>query len=403
MSHRDMRWSNPLSLCIFLLFFLLHSVTYGQKTKTELEKQKRENLQKIAEAEKILAETEKEKKVTVGQLRALNQQISAREGLIRSLNQEVNLIDLEMDDLSVIVKALQNDIEVLKEEYAAMIYAAYKANHGFNKITFLFSASTFNQLFQRLKYLEQYADARKIQAQQIEEVSKELTTQRSQLEIKRREQKILLDQQIAENRKLLGLKTKQNSLVSSLSQREKELSKELDNRKKAVDELDNLIAEIVRKEIERSKSLSSAAQANEEQLSSVFESNKNKLDWPVSPGFISQKFGRHPHPVLKRVMEDNPGINIQTSPNVPVKSVFQGKVIQKVFVPGMNNAVIVQHGEYYTLYAKLKEVNVKIGQQIAANDVLGTVYTDNTGLSELHFEVWKQRIKLNPEQWLLIK
>ena len=99
--------------------------------------------------------------------------------------------------------------------------------------------------------------------------------------------------------------------------------------------LDNLIAEVVRKEIERSKSLSSAALANEEQLSNVFESNKNKLNWPVSPGFISQKFGRQPHPVLKGIVEDNPGVNIQTSPNVPVKSVFDGKVIQKVFVPGM--------------------------------------------------------------------
>ncbi len=398
-----MRWSSPYSVCAILIFFLFQTPVYGQKTKTELEKEKRENLQKIAEAEKILADTEKEKRATVGQLRALNQQISAREGLISSLNQEVSLIDVEMGDLGVIVRSLQRDLEILKEEYAAMIYSAYKTNHGFNKITFLFSASTFNQLFQRLKYLEQYGEARKNQAAQIEAVSKELTSQRNQLEVKRREQNVILSQQIAENKKLLGLKTKQNSLIANLSQREKELSKELAARKKAVDELDNLIAEVVRKEIERSKSLSSAAQANEEQLSNVFESNKNKLNWPVSPGFISQKFGRQPHPVLKGIVEDNPGVNIQTSPNVPVKSVFDGKVIQKVFVPGMNNAVIIQHGEYYTLYAKLKEVNVKIGQPIAANDVIGTVYTDNTGLSELHFEVWKQRIKLNPEQWLLIK
>ncbi len=395
-----MKWSNILRVNIFLVSLFLFSAAFCQQSKTQLEKQKRENLQKIAEAEKILAETEKEKNATVGQLRALNQQISAREGLISSLNQEVNLIDEEIQDLSVIVTALQNDIKRLKEEYAAMIYAAYKANQGYNKITFLFSAATFNQLFQRLKYLEQYADARKIQAQQIEEVSKELTEQKSQLEIKRTEQNLLLNQQIAENRKLLGLKTKQSSLVSVLSSKEKELSKELASRKKAVDDLDNLIAEIVQKEIERSKSLSSSAQANEEQLSGVFESNKSKLGWPVSPGFISQKFGRHPHPVLKGIMEDNPGVNIQTSPDVAVKSVFDGKVIQKVFVPGMNNAVIVQHGDYYTLYAKLKEVNVKIGQPIGTNDVIGTVYTDNAGLTELHFEVWKQRVKLNPEQWL---
>lgn len=397
-----MRWSNPCF--VFLLFFvLIQSAAFGQKTKTELEKEKRENLQKIAEAEKILAETEKEKRATVGQLRALNQQVSAREGLISSLNQEVSLIDSELDDLGLIVRALQRDIEILKKEYAAMVYSAYKSNQGFNKITFLFSAATFNQLFQRLKYLEQYSEARKVQTEQIMAVSEELLAQRSQLEVKRREQNLVLSQQIAENKKLLKLKTRQSSLVSRLSRREKELSKELADRKKAVDRLDNLIADIVKKEIERSKSLSSAALANEEQLSSIFESNKSRLNWPVNPGFVSQKFGRHPHPVLKGIMEDNPGINIQTSPNVPVKSVFDGKVIQKVFVPGMNNAVIIQHGEYYTLYAKLKEVNVNIGQPIGTNDVIGTVYTDNSGVSELHFEVWKQRNKLNPEQWLLIK
>ena len=378
-------------------------IALGQKTKSQLETEKRENLKKIAEAEKILADTEKERKVTVGQLRALNQQISAREDLISSLSEEVGLLDNEIDDLSIIVRALQSDVEKLKKEYAAMIYSSFKANQGYSKLTFLFSAATFNQLFQRLKYLEQYADARKIQAKQIEEVSKELLDQRNQLEIKRGEQKTLLSQQIAENRKLVNLKDKQSNLVSQLSKRERELKDELEDRKRAVKQLDDLIAEIVRKEIERSKSLSSAAIASGAELSGVFESNKNKLSWPVSPGFISQKFGKHPHPVLKGIVEDNPGINIQTSPNVPVKSVFDGKVIQKVYVPGMNNAVIIQHGEYYTLYAKLKEVNVKIGQTVGTNDVIGTVYTDSSGLSEVHFEVWKQRIKLNPEQWLSLK
>ena len=386
-----------------LCLLVIGCAAFGQKTKSQLETEKRENLKKIAEAEKILADTEKEKKVTVGQLRALNQQSSAREDLISSLSEEVGLLDNEIDDLSIIVRALQSDVEKLKKEYAAMIYSSFKANQGYSKLTFLFSAATFNQLFQRLKYLEQYADARKIQAKQIEEVSKELLDQRNQLEIKRGEQKTLLSQQIAENRKLVNLKDKQSRLVSQLSKRERELKDELENRKKAVKQLDDLIAEIVRKEIERSKSLSSAAIASGAELSGVFESNKNKLSWPVSPGFISQKFGKHPHPVLKGIVEDNPGINIQTSPNVPVKSVFDGKVIQKVYVPGMNNAVIIQHGEYYTLYAKLKEVNVKIGQTVGTNDVIGTVYTDSSGLSEVHFEVWKQRIKLNPEQWLSLK
>jgi len=388
-----------------LLFFgffvlLLASGVYAQKTKSQLEQEKRENLSKIAEAEKILSDTESEKKATLGQLRALNQQIEAREGLISALNQEVGLLNGEINDLSIVVNALQSDLKNLKQEYAAMIYSSYKANHGYSKLTFLFSARTFNQLYMRLKYLEQYADARKIQARQIEEVSRELDAQRNQVEIKRSEQKTLLNQQLAENRKLINLKTKQSGLVQELTKKEKELKKELADRKQAVDRLDNLIAEIVRKELERSKTLSSTAIANEDEISASFESNKNKLAWPVSSGFISSKFGKHPHPVMKGIMQDNPGVDIQTQKDESVKSVYDGKVIQIAYVPGMYNVVILQHGEYYTVYSRLKEVNVKKGTLVKRAQPLGAVHTDTNGVSEVHFEVWKNYAKLNPEQWL---
>ncbi|MEQ8580321.1 MAG: peptidoglycan DD-metalloendopeptidase family protein [Marinoscillum sp.] len=386
----------------FFGFFvwLLASGVYAQKTKSQLEQEKRENLSKIAEAEKILSDTESEKKATLGQLRALNQQIEAREGLISALNQEVGLLNGEINDLSIVVNALQSDLKNLKQEYAAMIYSSYKANHGYSKLTFLFSARTFNQLYMRLKYLEQYADARKIQARQIEEVSRELDAQRNQVEIKRSEQKTLLNQQLAENRKLINLKTKQSGLVQELTKKEKELKKELADRKQAVDRLDNLIAEIVRKELERSKTLSSTAIANEDEISASFESNKNKLAWPVSSGFISSKFGKHPHPVMKGIMQDNPGVDIQTQKDESVKSVYDGKVIQIAYVPGMYNVVILQHGEYYTVYSRLKEVNVKKGTLVKRAQPLGAVHTDTNGVSEVHFEVWKNYAKLNPEQWL---
>ena len=386
----------------FFGFFvwLLASGVYAQKTKSQLEQEKRENLSKIAEAEKILSDTESEKKATLGQLRALNQQIEAREGLISALNQEVGLLNGEINDLSIVVNALQSDLKNLKQEYASMIYSSYKANHGYSKLTFLFSARTFNQLYMRLKYLEQYADARKIQARQIEEVSRELDAQRNQVEIKRSEQKTLLNQQLAENRKLINLKTKQSGLVQELTKKEKELKKELADRKQAVDRLDNLIAEIVRKELERSKTLSSTAIANEDEISASFESNKNKLAWPVSSGFISSKFGKHPHPVMKGIMQDNPGVDIQTQKDESVKSVYDGKVIQIAYVPGMYNVVILQHGEYYTVYSRLKEVNVKKGTLVKREQPLGAVHTDTNGVSEVHFEVWKNYAKLNPEQWL---
>lgn len=372
----------------------------AQKTKTQLEQEKRDNLKRIAEAEKILNDTESEKKTTLGQLTAINQQIRAREGLISSLNEEIGLLDNEINDLSTVVNALQRDLQSLKKEYAQMIYSGYKASRGYGELMFLFSAKTFNQLYMRIKYLEQYSEARRIQAQQIEIVSNELAQQRSEVEVKRTEQRVLLNQQLAENKKLIRLKTRQSLVLQELTKKEKQLKTELAERKKAVDRLDNLIAEIVRAELERSKTLSSAAVANEEEVSASFESNKNKLIWPVSSGFVSSRFGKHPHPVMKGIIQDNPGVDIQTSRDAEVKSVYDGKVIQIAFVPGMNNVVIVQHGEYYTLYARLKSVSVKKGAVVKKEQTVGQVYTDKDGLSEVHFEVWKNYAKLNPEQWL---
>lgn len=379
---------------------LASSGLFGQKTKNQLEQEKRENLSKIAEAEKILNDTESEKKVTIGQLQALNQQISAREGLIKSLNEEVSLLNGEISDLSIIVNALQNDLKNLKSEYAEMIYNSYKANQGYSRLTFLFSAQTFNQLFMRLKYLEQYSEARQLQVKQIEKVTEELGQQKNQVEIKRAEQKTLLDQQLAENQKVNKLISRQNKLIQDLTKKEKDLKKELADRKKSVEKLDNLIAEIVRKEIERAKTLSSAATNNEESFSANFESNKGKLLWPVSSGFVASKFGKHPHPVMKGIIEDNPGVDIQTQKEELIKCVHDGKVVQIAYVPGMFNVVILQHGEYYTVYSRLKEVKVKKGNLVKRSDDIGVVHTDQDGVSEVHFEVWKNYTKLNPELWL---
>lgn len=358
------------------------------------------NLRKIAEAEKILSETESQKKATIGQLTAINQQISAREGLINSINEEISLLNSEIDDLSIVTNALQRDLKNLKEEYAKMIYTSYKVNHGFNILTFLFSASTFNQFYMRLKYLEQYSEARKTQAEQIEAVTKELGEQRIRVENKREEQKKLLTLQIKENEKLLGLKNRKSSLVAELNNKQQEIRNEMGERKKAVDRLDKLIADLIKKELEKSKNLSSATIASEEELSVLFEENKTKLNWPVSSGFISSKFGRHPHPVLKSIIVDNTGIDIQTNKDEQVKSVFDGEVKTRAFVPGMNNVVIIKHGNYYTVYSRLKEVVVERGDKIKADQVIGRVNTNAEGVSEVHFEVWKNTNKLDPEKWL---
>jgi len=380
---------------------IVSGVAFSQKSKTQLEREKLDNLKRIEEAQNILVQTEGQRKSTLGQLSAISRQIEAREMMIASLNEEIALLRSDIDELNQVVVSLEKDLKLLKEEYASMIYAASKTSHGLDRLTFLFSAQTFNQFMRRLSYLSQYAEARKTQAQQISRVSDALSAQKKEFEMKRAEQESLLASQIAENRQLLALKAKQNNVIKDLSSREKQLKNELAQRKQAIQKLDNLIAEIIKDELEKERVAKNPVAAAA--VSSNFEGSKAKLPWPVSSGFVSSRFGRHPHPVLKGVEVDNQGIDIQTNQDETVKAVFDGTVATVAFVPGMNNVVIIKHGDYFTLYARMKKVNVKKGQAIKIGDVVGEVFTDIDGISEIQFQVWKNNQKLDPEKWLMTK
>jgi septal ring factor EnvC (AmiA/AmiB activator) len=390
-----------------LLFVLLLSseFAFGQKSKDQLEREKKENLKRIVETQKILLETETEKKATVGQLTAINRQIQARESLIGSIKQEINLLDGEISDLTIVVNALQSDLKTLKEEYAAMIFAAYKSNWGMQRLTFIFSAKTFNQLVRRMAYLEQYTEARQVQVKQIVAVSKALADQRANVQVKRTEQGKLLNEELRQAKNLIDLKTRQSELITALSDKEKELRQEMASRKKAIEQMDKLIADLISKELnsKKTKEETKASVVADTKSNSSFESSKAKLIWPVETGFISSKFGEQPHPVLKGIMVNNQGVDIQTNSNALVKSVFTGKVATVAFVPGMNSVIILQHGDYYTVYSRLKKVNVKKGQEITTGEVIGEVYTDNQGVTEVQFQVWKSSTKLDPEKWLSSK
>jgi septal ring factor EnvC (AmiA/AmiB activator) len=401
-------------LLVLLFFFALPAV--GQ-SKAELEKQKQENLRRIKEAENILAQTKNKKEATLGQLSALNNQIEASQQLILTINQEIGLLDSEISELGTIVNALQNDLTQLKAEYAEMVYSGYKASKGFSKLTFLFSAPTFNQLFMRLNWMEQYSDARRMQVEQITKVRESLENQQQRVKSKRNEQEQLLDEQLDQSQNLLTLQQEQSQVVSELSARENKVQQDIARREATLKQLDDLIAKLVREEIEKARAEAAAAAKESAAknatagaalnpaltpeaaaISTSFEGARTRLLWPVASGFIATKFGEHQ--VYKQVKLESSGVEIQTSENENVRAVFDGQVRRVFFMPGMNNVVMIQHGNYFTVYARLKEVNVEPMQMVKAKDVLGTVYTTKEGVSEVHFEIWKDNQKINPEQWL---
>lgn len=451
-------------LLVGLMSVLLPTAAVAQRSRQQLEKEKKQNLEKMAQIRTILRRTSSQKKATIGQLKALEQEINAQSKQINLMNEDVRLMSSEIRELRQSSDVLQKDLDKLKEEYADMIYSADKRRRQINPLGFLFAAESFNQLVARYRYLQQYSEARQSQVRQMEKVRGEMITKQQATERKKKQQQNTIASKVKETKQLESLKDQKNQVAQELSQKEIELRNELAERRSSVKRLENAITDMIRREIrerqererlarlarEKAERLereriarekAAAAKAAEEKpsgapgadapaakaeepvvaeaparkpdersntllndeevaLASSFAASRHRLPWPVSRGFISDRFGNKPHPVLKGVWENNPGIDIQTSPGETVRSVYDGVVRYKTYVVGMNNIVAVQHGDYWTVYAKLRSVSVQVGQRVKAREPVGVVATDKDGVAEVQFQVWKDTKQLNPEPWL---
>ena len=432
-----------------LVLLLGQSATVlAQKTRQQLELEKRENSNKIKGIQKILNETASQKKASLGQLQAIKQQVTTQKKQINLLSDDLRILDGELKVLEKARRELANDLAKLKKEYGQMIYEASKRNTYLSQLVFLFSASTFNQLVLRYKYLQQYTEARQGQVRQMEEVQQQLTAKTQRITAKQQQQKAVLATQVGEAKKLEVLQGKQDEVVKALSQKETQLRAELVANRRAAATLEANLRRLIEKEMreraererrerlarekaarerrareqaEREKAIaagetpppvatpaerpaekvnSSGMTDEEVTLASSFKASQARLPWPAR-GFVSDHFGRKEHPVLRGVIVDNLGIDIQTSANEGVRSVYDGTVLDVTDMPGLNNVVAIQHGDYMTVYAKLKNVTVRAGQKVKARETIGTVATDSEGTSSLQFQVWKNTTRLNPEAWLL--
>jgi murein hydrolase activator len=433
---------------MLLLTALSGPVALAQKSRQQLEREKRENQDKIKEIQGILQETSSQKKVSVGQLRALNQQVSTQKKQIDLLSDDLQLLDKELRSLEETLTELDNDLSRLKKEYGQMIYEASKRNAYLNQLVFLFSASTFNQFVLRYKYLKQYTEARQAQVKQMNELQQQLAQKQERITSKKQQQQKVLTTRVTEAQKLEALKAQQNEVVRELSQKEKQLQAELTANRRAASQLEANLRRLVEREmreraererrerearekaererlarertereraakageppvviaeakpVEKAPDNTSGMTTEEVALASSFMASQSRLPWPVR-GFVSDHFGPKAHPVLKGVMVDNLGVDIQTSTGEAVRAVYDGVVLDVTNMPGMGNVVAIQHGDYMTVYAKMQNVSVRTGQRVKAREPIGVVATDGEGTSELQFQIWKNTTRLNPEQWLL--
>ena len=396
----------------FVLIFFFLSISGFSQNKKDLEKKKEQLKKDIEFTNKQLEETRKIKSVSLNQLVMLNKKINTREELINTFSTEIHSLQYQIDETNGIVTALEKDVKKLKEEYARMICFAYKNRSAYTGFMFVFASRDFNQAYKRLRYLQQYSDYRKAQKELILKTQAVLVNKQKELEGKRTVKTALLHDQEDEKQTLSREKNEKVEVLGSLQRKEKELKDQLRQKQKAEEKLNNAIEDIIRRELEdaRRRAVKEGRPSSEkgfaltpeaQKLSDDFAGNRGKLPWPVEQGVISESFGKHPHAVLKGIITNNNGVDISSGHGAVARAVFDGEVSGVVVIPGAYKAVIVRHGEYLSVYSNLEDVYVKMGQKVTTKQNLGTVHTDpEDSKTELHMEIWKGTVKMDPEDWL---
>lgn len=384
---------------ILLLILSFSALLYAQDAKTELEKAKKKKEQerlayenKIKKANKLLEEQKGLKNSSRAKLRITNSKIQLKTNRIKVLEAEKSDLEAVILRKSNIISALEHDLTELKMEYKKLIIDAYRHNNGYNQLLFLFESTDFNDLFNRLRYLEHYTQYREQQADIILETKSHIAKKIVQLNQRKNEKVRNLAELTNLKDQLLQEKTNYNQQYQKAKNQIKDISKDKREYEKKKAELkkqiDKIIADIIY--LESSK---------DEKLSRNFQQNKSKLPWPIR-GVITGKYGPHKHPIYDIVIE-NTGIDIAASKNSELRTVFNGKVVEVIFSAAFQKCIIVSHGNFFTVYSNLKEVYVEKGDELKTADKIGRVYTDNNGKTELHFEIWEKEETLNPERWLL--
>jgi murein hydrolase activator len=389
-------------IVLIAIYFLLSGAVLGQ-SKEELEAQKQKAYDDLKLARELMEKTSKQRSNSVKQLQLLQKGINARANLIYTLEAEVELLDRNILETENKIKELTQDNKKNKEEYARLIYYAYRNHTSYEKLMYILAGNTISQSYQRYKYLKYITDYRVRIASDIEKLIKELDNQKVQLNNLKDEKLAALKEKESEQGKLVDQRGKESQMMSSLQRRESELREQIREKERIAKELESRIREIIEEEARRlnSTNIYAALTPEQELVGNDFKRNKGKLPWPVEKGIITVGFGSHEVAGLRGSSVQNNGVDITSSPGTEVRAVFEGEVTKVFAILGANYTVLIRHGEFLSVYQNLVNVRVKTGDKVLTKERLGEAYTDdNENVASMHFEVWQERNILNPEEWI---
>ena len=430
---------HPRLLVLLLAVCLgLPSLAQTNQKIEDLKSQRGQLQEQIKRSESLLLSTQKDVKSQLGDLALINSQLEERRKYIRAMELEMSALDADILKQEKQLKQLQADLKQKQQKYAQSVRYLRKNRSIEERLMFIFSAEDLNQMYRRLRYVTQYADYQRLQGNQLKQKHAEVETKRKQLLATREEKTLLLAQREEERSQIETKEKQQRALVSQLQKRQRNLQAELKKQRQQSQRLNAQIDKLIEQEIaaakrraaEEERKRKAAAQkaaagkkkgeaapasstkkggkevpmmaeyTGDRQLSGVFEKNKGRLPMPITGSYaIVSRFGQYAVAGLKNVKLDNKGIDIKGQKGAQARSIFDGEV-SAVFQFGGYTNVLVRHGSYISVYCNLASTTVKQGQKLKTHDPIGTVATDASGNTILHFQLRKETTKLNPEQWL---
>lgn len=437
---------------VFFLVTMMSFCAFAQNTREELQKKEQELQKEIADLNRMINETQNNKKISLKQLAIIKSKINKREELVNSINRQVRQMDETIFTNERDIYRLRKELDTLKVKYAKSIVFAYKNRSSYEYLNFLFSASSFNDAIKRITYLKSYRQNRETQANAIMQSDQLLQQKISVLSSNKKERLSVLQTQSQQLKVLEADKKEQDQVVAQLKGKEKELARQVSDKEKQRQRVQQAFNAIIRREIEEAKKRELARQKalddqkkaaaadlaknntaakptkpsaslsnepvtgvaapardraytplestpEEREMSINFENNKGRLPWPVSMGVVTAHYGIEKIAGTK-LSRRTDGIEISLPIGSTVRSVADGKVIWAGEVDGQQ-VLVVQHGKYFCGYQNLSSVSVSRDQEVKAGSVLGKSGISIDGEGILLFSIMNDKsVQQDPENWL---
>jgi septal ring factor EnvC (AmiA/AmiB activator) len=356
----------------------------------------------IKEYEEKIRQQQKSEKATLELLDTYDKKGTLLRKLISRLKAEEQQLQGKIDGTRRGMTKLGDQLEFLKRHYASYVSSIYRTGRT-HDIELLLSSNSINQFYVRREYLRRFTDQRKRDAQAIIAKRKQIEDTQAQLHIQLSEEQRLIAEKGSEEDRLTELTADRRDALTRIRKDKRNVQREIERQTKAAQDLEGIIAKLieaerVRKEREEEESRKGILPGPLPPTGN-FALKKGTLRWPVSEGRIVAHFGNRLHPTLKTITQST-GIDIDVKAGSPVVSVADGEVATIFWLPSYGNLIIMNHyGGYRTVYTHLAEIRVVEGQKVKEGEVIGYSGESLQG-PRLHFELWKDRDKQNPETWL---